>query len=118
VEPINLDATEATPVTIRTKAEDGTVAEHHFEVMILNHPRFVQFQALAKKTRAIQEKDAPTPKDQLEMAATMAAALDLRVRSTNGPVTITSLWDDGLIGLEHLRLLGERLNEEAVGPPA
>jgi hypothetical protein len=118
VEPINLDATEATPVTIRTKAEDGSISEHHFEVLTLNHPRFVQFQALAKKLRAIQQKDDPTAKEQLEMAGLMAEALDLRVHSTNGPVSITSLWDAGLIGLEHLRLLGERLNEEAVGPPA
>jgi hypothetical protein len=118
MEPINLDATEATPVTIRTRATDGTISEHHFEVLTLNHPRFVAFQALAKKMRTIQEKDEPSAKEQLEMTEAMAAALDLRVRSTNGPVTITSLWDDGLIGLEHMRLLGERLNEEAVGPPA
>jgi hypothetical protein len=118
MEQFTLDATQATPVIIKTRAEDGTVTEHHFEVLTLNHPRFVEFQALAKKMRTIQQKPETTAKEQLEMTSAMAAALDLRVRSTNGPVTITSLWDNGLIGLEHLRLLGERLNEEAVGPPA
>jgi len=115
---IDLDATQATPVNIKTRAEDGTITEHHFEVLPFTHPRFKAFQELGTKMRKLQEKERATPADQIELTSTMASALDLRVRSTNGPVTITSLWDDGLIGLEHLRLLGERLNEEATGPPA
>lgn len=113
-----LDATQATPVLIKTRAEDGTITEHHFEVLPFTKPRFDEFQALAKTIRKIQTKGAETSGEQLALTSAMAAALDVRVRSTNGPVTITSLWDDGLIGLEHLRILGERLNEEAVGPPA
>jgi hypothetical protein len=115
---IELDATQATPVTIKTRNGDGSVSEHHFEVLPFTHPRFKETQEFAKTVRALQKKASPSPAEQLEMASAMAAALDIRVRSTNGPVTISSLWDDGLIGLEHLRQLGERLNEEAAGPPA
>ena len=115
---IELDATQATPLTIKTRNDDGSVSEHHFEVLPFTHPRFKAFQELGKKMQQLQKKESLSPSDQIELTSAMAAALDVRVRSTNGPVTITSLWDDGLIGLEHLRLLGERLNEEAVGPPA
>lgn len=110
-----LDATTAPAVVIRTKAEDGTVAEHHFEVVTFNKQRLDATNKYAKQIAKLQAKKTATAEDALAMAAATAAALDQRVRSTNGPVTITSLWDDGLIGIEHLRLLGERLNAD---PPA
>jgi hypothetical protein len=117
-----LDATQNTQVTIKTKTRDGTVSEHHFEILAFTKPRFDAFSEHGKTIRRIQqhveEAGSSTSEDQLELTSAMAAALDERVASTNGPVSITSLWDDGLIGFEHLRLLMERVNEEAVGPPA
>ena len=121
MDEFTLDATTSAPITIRTKAVDGTITDHHFEALAFTKPRYDAFSKHGKTLRMIRNRvetrGSSTPQDDLAMAAAMAAALDERVRSTNGPVTITSLWDDGLIGLEHLRLLGQRLNEEAVGSP-
>lgn len=110
-----LDATATPAVLIRTRADDGTIAEHHFEILTFNKQRLDAVNKYAKQLAKIQAKTTASADDVLAMAAATAAALDQRVRSTNGPVTVTSLWDDGLIGLEHLKQLGERLNSD---PPA
>jgi hypothetical protein len=112
----------ATPVVLRSKARDGTVSEYHFEVVSLTKPVLDAYEVHEKKLRSLQQriekKGAESPGDKLEMFSLVALALDERVTSTNGPVTITSLWDDGRIGVSQLLGLMAKVQEDATRPPA
>jgi hypothetical protein len=121
----HLDAAQVPLVTITIRAADGSVAEHEFEVLILNKQRHDAYLAYAKRARPVQQHleeleakgELPSDAEQHEMASLMISGIDERLRSTNGPVTIASLWDDGVLSLAHLRSLGEYLMEEATGSP-
>ena len=119
---INLDTTQTAAVVIKTRNEDGSTSEHHFEAVPLTKQRLDAIAAVRRSFSVLRERaaaGAATGEDELAAAGSLAAVLDQRVRSTNGPVTITSLWEEGRIGFEHMRRLSTRLDEEtAASPPA
>lgn len=117
-----LKAASRPTVTITTTDDAGSTTEHPFEVLPLTKPRYDAYIAYAKKARKVMEKleaiDEPTAAQAAEAEKTMTDAIDHRLRSTNGPCTIESLWRDGLLALDDLRALGEYLYTEASRPPA
>jgi hypothetical protein len=119
---INLDAAASSTVLIKTRNEDGSTSDHHFELVPITKPRLDAIAKVRKQMLELREKaetGTATPGDEQAAAATLAAVLDENIRSTNGPVTITSLWEDGKLGIEHLRRLMQSINEErAADPPA
>lgn len=104
---------ERPTVTITVTEDNGAEHDHSFEVLPLTKPRFDAAMRFARRGREL-EAEGDTGED---YGALMAEFCDVRLRSTNGPVTITSLWQDGLLPFAWVKRLGEYLQQEAVGDP-
>lgn len=118
---ITLDATQATQVNLKLADPDGNTVEYHGEVMPLTKPRLDAVMALRKKMQPLTEKAAKgkaTEADEHAAAALLAEIIDTQIRSTNGPVTMAGLWEDGVVDFGTMRKLMARLNEETGNPPA
>jgi hypothetical protein len=119
-DPINIDGSSIAAV-LKIEAEDGTVHDYPFKTRSFNKRRLEASAAHEKKLRELQadtEQAADPVAYQLAVASTLAAICDERVVSTNGPVTVTSLWDDGLVGLESVVELFTKVQQAVANPPA
>lgn len=125
MEDLTLNSGKRPKVNIVTTDDDGTETPHPFEVLPLTKPRYDAYMVYAKKALPLQKRleeleergEMPSEEDQAEATAAMIEAIDLRLRSTNGPTSVQSLWDAGSLAVSDLRLLGEYLQREATGSP-
>ena len=99
---INIDITDA----------DGVEHKHQFEVLPLTKPRFDETIRFAKEGAALAENG-----DTADAAPLMAEFCDKMLRSMNGPVTITSLWEDGVLPFAWVTRIAQHIQREAVGDP-
>jgi hypothetical protein len=109
-DPLIFEAPEPTPLTIRVR-KDGDVVEHTFEVKPLARE---QYEAAMKAQAEIRDAQAAGDMDPAPM---LARFCDDLVYSMNGPVTITSLWQEGLLPIRMLAEISAALVKEAVGDP-
>ena len=100
-------------VSITIVDDRGAEHAHSFEVLPLTKPRF---DAAMKFARQAKELEAERDTDE-DLGAFLAGFCDQSVRSTNGPVTISSLWSDGLLPFAWVKRLSEYLQQTAVGDP-
>ena len=111
----NLDAATRPTITIKTRSDDDTAQEHHFEVLPLTKQRF---EVVRKAAARLAELEGSTTDEALaEVEALSSQIVDTLVRSKDGPETISSLYEDGLLGRAHLVRLGEYVQQEAFGDP-
>jgi hypothetical protein len=114
-------------VNLITTDDAGNETPHPFEVLPINKPLMDKIAAHAKVLAPLQARvkeleqadDMPSDDERHQMEQATVEICDLQLASTNGPVTIASLWEDGLLAAKDLRLLSEYLQAEASGnPPA
>jgi len=113
VADLNLTS-ERPKINIDVTDEDGVEHKHQFEVLPLNKPRYEETLRFAKRASELEQDADPTT-----LAPMMSEFCDKLLRSTNGPVTITSLWDDGVLPFAWVMRIATHLQQEAIGnPPA
>jgi hypothetical protein len=113
---ITLDLTEASTVLIKTRNEDGSTSDHHFELVPITKPRLDAIAKVHKQMLELREKanaGTATRSDELAASATLAEALDMHLHPL-GSVTVTELWDDGRVGVEDMRRVMTAIRAAAV----
>lgn len=109
----DLNLTQERPkVNLSFTDDDGVRHDHEFEVLPLTRARF---EAAVKHEHRASELDEQN--DTRELARMMPEFCDLMLRSTNGPVTITSLWNDGALPFSWVVRIAAHLQQEALGSP-
>jgi len=101
-------------ITITITEDDGSTHDHSFEVLPLTKPRFDMAVRFGKR---VDEMVADNATANEEYAALMTEFCDELVRSTNGPVTISGLWADGLLPFPWVKRVAEYVKQEAAGDP-
>lgn len=98
-------------VNISFTDEQGVEHAHQFEILPLTKPRYEAVIRFAQKGAELGESDNGAA------APMMAEFCDQMLRSTNGPVTITGLWDDGALPFAWLLRVATHVQQQAVGDP-
>lgn len=109
----DLNLTQDRPrVNVKFTSDDGVEHDHQFEVMPLTKARF---EAAVKYQRRAAQLDQN--EDMEELAQMMPEFCDEMLRSTNGPVTITSLWQDAGLPFAWVMRIAQYVQQEAIGSP-
>lgn len=119
------DGSEPETITIKIREGDAVV-EHTFEVLPLNKPRYDAYWGFVKSAMPIQKRlqemeasgEIPSDDEKRQADELMVAAVEQRLQSTNGPQSISDLWEAGLIPVELLGQIGTYVMQEAGRPPA
>ena len=107
----DLNLTAARPkINVSITDDDGVEHAHQFEVLPLTKPRYEDVVAFSKHAQEFEG-------DMTAAAPAVAEFCDKLVRSTNGPVTISSLWEDGVLPFAWVLRVAQYLQREAVGDP-
>lgn len=113
MEDLNLTTTRP-KINLQVTDEAGVEHAHSFEILPLNKPRYEAVLEFAAKGAALDQDDES---DRRAAAPMIAEFCDKMLRSTNGPVTISSLWEDGLLPFPWVLRVAEHLQKQAVGDP-
>jgi len=109
----DLNLTQQRPkVTVNFTDDDGATHSHEFEVLPLDKKRFEGLAAYQKRARTLDETQ-----DVDELAKLVPEFCDSMLRSTNGAVTITSLWENAGLPFSWVMQIAKYLQQEAVGDP-
>ena len=106
------EAPDEKPLILRVR-KNGELVEHTFRILPLVRERYEAVMVCQREVNQRQRDGG----DDLDIAPFFAELCDQLVESTNGPETITSMWNDGVLPLRMLAGISAALLKEAVGDP-